>query len=264
MAKKKKKAPQGAPLWVVSYGDMMSLLLTFFILLASMANYDEVSERFMTAIESIREALGMKGQVGTKKVDMSVDFHSLLARLESIVKPDLPEDVANSDDDGIHGKNFRVTNIRDGTELTIGGPITFKPFSAELTDEGKSLLRQVGDTLRGYRNKVEVRGHAAEEPAPDDWTEEDAIHLSFQRADAIANELILSGVDHRTLRRVACGSSEPIARGIYDPTIRGQGRRVEIIVRQSLIDDYLHPPPTSGTPGAQPVTASSASNQLSG
>ncbi len=34
MTTKKPKTEEGAPLWVVTYGDMMSLLLTFFIILA--------------------------------------------------------------------------------------------------------------------------------------------------------------------------------------------------------------------------------------
>lgn len=259
MARKKKKAPAGAPLWVVSYGDMMSLLLTFFIMLASMANYDEVSDRFMTAIESIREALGMPGQVGQKKVDMSVDFHSMLNRLESIVKPDLPEDMADTEEDGIYGKHFRVERIRDGQELVIGGPVLFEPFSSQLSEAGRRALEAVAEELRGHRNKVDIRGHAAEEPRPDDWTEEDSILLSFQRADAVAAELIISGVDPRALTRVACGSNEPVARGVYDPTRRGQGRRVEIVVRQSLIDDYVKPvgdADTSAAADINPVTAS--------
>ena len=39
MALKKKEAPAGAPEWVLTYGDMMSLLLCFFILLAPFADY---------------------------------------------------------------------------------------------------------------------------------------------------------------------------------------------------------------------------------
>lgn len=252
MARKQKKTSPGAPLWMVTYGDMVTLLLTFFVMLASMANYGEINERFMAAIESIRQALGMQGQLGTK-VDPSVDFHSMIKKLESIVKADQPRDRGDSREEGIYGKQFRLRRIRDGMEITIGGPILFEPFSAKLTERGQASLGQIGDVLKGHRNKVEIRGHAAEEPSPADWTYEDALELSFQRAKTVANELILRGVDPRTLVWVAVGANEPVARAVYDLAKRGQNRRVEIIVRESLIDDYLGQRPLPSMPTTQPT-----------
>ena len=49
-------AEEGAPLWTVTFGDMMSLLLTFFILLFSMSEIKV--EKFLLASESLREAMG--------------------------------------------------------------------------------------------------------------------------------------------------------------------------------------------------------------
>ncbi len=246
MAKRQKKVPEGAPLWVVSYGDMMSLLLTFFIMLASLANFDDVNDKFMQAIQSIRDAMGMKGQVG-KMVDPSVDFASIIQKLESIVKPDLPKHRGDSEEKGIHGKHFRIREIRDGLEITIGGPILFEPFSDKLSDQGEAMLAQIGETLKGHRNKIDIRGHAAEQPRPADWTDADAIELSFARAMHVRNALILQGLDPRTVRLVAVGATEPVARGIYDPAKRGGNRRVEIIVRESLINDYVGPSSTPPT-----------------
>jgi len=40
--KKPKKSAKGAPAWMVTYGDLVTLLLTFFVLLLSMANMDPV------------------------------------------------------------------------------------------------------------------------------------------------------------------------------------------------------------------------------
>jgi len=249
MRKRKKEIEEGAPLWMVSYGDMMSLLLTFFIMLASLANFDEVHDRFMQAVESIRNALGMSGQVGSK-IDTSVDFASMIQRLESIIKPDRPKQRGDSDEKGIYGESFRVRRIRDGMEITLGGPIMFEPFSDQLNKEGKTVLAKVGEEIKGHRNKIEIRGHAAEEPRPADWTYHDARKLSYARAERVADSLILRGLDPRTLRIVAVGENEPVARGIYDPAQRGYNRRVEIIVRESLIDDYVgqapaHPPPAT-------------------
>jgi chemotaxis protein MotB len=254
MARRKKPVVKaGAPEWMVTYGDMVTLLLTFFVMLASMANFNDVDERFMAAVRSIREALGMRGQVGTA-MDPSVDFHSLLHKLESIVKPDLPQDYGDSEDEGIHGKNFRLRRIRDGMEITMGGPVLFEPFSTTLSDDARAKLEQIGEALRGHRNKIEIRGHAAEEPRPADWTYHDAMALSYARAEAVADELIQQGVDERTLRLVAVGANEPVAQEVYDLAKRGDNRRVEIVVRESLIDDYVGQQPASQTPATQPVS----------
>ena len=172
-------------MWVVSYGDMMSLLLTFFIMLASMANYEEVQDRFMAAIESIREALGMTGQTG-RAIDPSVDYASLLQKLESIIKPQEPRNRGDTDDEGFDGRSFRLRRIRDGSEITMGGPIMFEPFSDKLAPEGAKALQQIGEILKGRRNKIEVIGHAAEEPRPADWAYTDSMDLSYARSDIIS------------------------------------------------------------------------------
>jgi chemotaxis protein MotB len=249
--KRNKKGPEGAPLWVVSYGDMMSLLLTFFVLLASLANFDDVHDRFMTAIQSIREALGMRGQVG-REIDDQVDFHSLIQRLESLVKPDMPKNRGNTVDKGLHGKEFRLRRIRDGMEITIGGPVLFDPFSSELNDRGKQAIMAIGDELKGHRNKIEIRGHAADDNPPPDWTLEDTMKLSHDRALVVMEELILRGVDPRTIRLMSCGATEPVAQSVYDPNKRAMNRRVEIIVRESQVIDYLGQAPVDMPPATQP------------
>ncbi len=251
----KKKPPSGgAPEWVLTYGDMMSLLLCFFILLAAFANFEDpgTTQKAIAALESIKEALGMQGQAGNLP-DNEVDFHSMIRRLESLVKPDQPKNRGDATEEGIYGRNFRVRRIRDGMEITVGGPILFEPFSAKLTDEGREMIGRVGDELRGKRNKVEVCGHAAEEPRPADWTYDDAMKLSYSRAETVANALILRGVDPRTLRLVAVGPNEPVAQRVYDLEQRGQNRRVEIVVRESLIDDYVGTDPAVLLPVTKPA-----------
>jgi chemotaxis protein MotB len=49
--------PAGAPAWMTTYSDLVTLLLTFFVLLLSMANMDPV--RFTEASSPLRDAVGM-------------------------------------------------------------------------------------------------------------------------------------------------------------------------------------------------------------
>jgi chemotaxis protein MotB len=55
--KKKKDAKSGAPSWMVTYSDMVTLLLTFFVLMISMSQVDKV--KFFQAVGSLRGALGV-------------------------------------------------------------------------------------------------------------------------------------------------------------------------------------------------------------
>ncbi len=57
MARKPKKPEDGAPAWVVTYGDMMSLLLTFFIILVSMSELKQ-DHKFQRVMKSVRQAFG--------------------------------------------------------------------------------------------------------------------------------------------------------------------------------------------------------------
>ncbi len=51
---------KGAPAWIVTFADLMSLLLTFFVLLLSFSNTEIV--KFRTMAGSVRNALGLKSE----------------------------------------------------------------------------------------------------------------------------------------------------------------------------------------------------------
>lgn len=237
MAFKKKQQPEGAPAWVVTYGDMMSLLLTFFILLAAFANFDKRDKMFMTAIESIREALGAPGQRGWLP-DNEIDFHSLLLRLQQLIPPDHPKKEGFATDPGLDGKYYRVRNVRDGVEVVVGGPIAFGPFSDAIEPEMDAMLSEVAPELIGKNNKVEIRGHATNEPLPLDSRFKDPIDLAYARARAVRDRLVELGVDPRTIRISSAGPYEPVLGQTYDDSRRAANRRVEILITQALRADY--------------------------
>ncbi len=252
---KKKAPPSGAPEWVLTYGDMMSLLLCFFILLAAFADFEQGggrSENVQAAIASIQQALGMTSPKMAVS-NAAIEFNALLDKLVATVKSYEERNRSNTREAGVSGKTFRLRRIRDGMEITIGGPILFEPFSAVPSPEGREALTQIAVALKGHRNKLEIRGHAADEPAPTDWTFDDAMRLSYERAHKVADELIARGVDPRAIRVVAAGASEPLP-DRYDTTSRGENRRAEILVRESLVDDYLQqlPPPATRPSATQP------------
>jgi len=243
MAKKAKKAPEGAPQWVMTYGDMMTLLLCFFVLLAALANYDDKDKLFMAALESIREAFGNAGQAGFMP-DETIDFKSFLVKFETLQIPNKRKNLGYSDEPGVDGKYYRVKKVRDGIEMTVGGPIAFGRFSAKIEPVADELLQQLARELQGKNNKVEIRGHATREPVPLESEFEDQIDLAYARARAVRDRLVELGLDPRAFRISSAGPYEPILKQTYHDERRAANRRVEIVLTQALISDYQAKPQT--------------------
>lgn len=234
------KQPQraaGAPEWMVTYGDTMTLLLCFFVIIVSMSEVKK-DERFQQVMESLRRAFGgYHGAVGSTPIE-NVQTNTLIARLLELEVPELVKKKGDSDEEGIHGKKFRVTNVRDGLEVVVGGRVAFERFSAMLRPEGRELIARAAERLRGYNTKILVRGHSTRESLPEDSLYEDARDLSFDRARAAALELERNGVRRIRLVAVAVGDTEPLVRQAYTEERRALNRRVELLVTEDLIDDY--------------------------
>lgn len=260
MADHKKPPPQeehgeSAPLWIISFADLVTLLMSFFVILSVKPQNAATDPHFAKLVAAVRAAF--RAPPEAVSVDSAaIDIDALIRGLQAMGKDKdrgTGEHKGDSHEEGIYGNSFRVRRLRDGMELTAGGPVFFDPFSDKLNKEGQKSIADFGDLLKGHRNMVEIRGHAAEEPRPADWTFEDALKLSYARALHVAQELILRGVDPRALRITAVGPNEPIAKDTISPAERANNRRVEIIVRESLIDDFIGQIPAYGGPATRPA-----------
>ena len=132
MAKRQKKAAPGVPEWVVTFGDMMSLLLCFFILLQMFSELKKDHE-YQRVITAIKEAFGYSGGIGVLPVD-DPPLRSIIEQLELMALKNREEiNDSRSPDEGVEGPHLRVTKVRDGIVFTIGGPSTFDERSNLLT-----------------------------------------------------------------------------------------------------------------------------------
>lgn len=233
----KQEAPAGAPDWLVTYGDAMTLLLCFFVIIVSFSEIKE-NERFQEVMESLKQAFGGYPGAPGKAPTTDIAANTLIARLMELELPEESEKKGDSEDEGIHGRKIRVTNVRDGIEVVVGGRIAFERFSASLLPEARELLAAAAEQIRGYNTKILIRGHATREPLPADSMYDDARDLSFARAKAVANELQRHGVRGVRQTLVAVGDSEPLVRQAYTEERRALNRRVEILVTEDLIEDY--------------------------
>lgn len=231
MARKKRQENQeaGAPLWMVTYGDLMSLLLTFFVLLLSFSTITE-EERFHEAMQSFRGAVGFLPRELTmvqvnplpKKMQRPSRSAENLARrirrqMQVLGKEDL----------------VQVLFDQEG-ELRISLPsqVLFDSASAKLKPEAFPVLNDLSavfvEVPAGY---LEIRGHTDDRPLGSTGSFRDNYDLSYARADAVARHLMQEGAElTERLEIIACGPSQPIALNTTEEG-RQENRRVDITVR---------------------------------
>ena len=239
MSKKCNCPPAGAPEWVMTYGDMMSLLLCFFIILVSLSEIKK-EDQYRAIVEEVKKAFGMKGG-GGKTPTKDDPKMSLIERLEVLQVRQTPEkNPSNTDDPGMEGREAKVTKVREGMLFTQGGRVTFEPGYADLSDRAKRNIRVVADLVRGYNNKIEIRGHASpmemgvQSPHKDLWT------LSYARAKAVMDYMTSNDVGIRSdrIRLIANADAEPLVRRVYSSDGQQPNRRAEILVMEALVNDF--------------------------
>ncbi len=235
---KKCKCPEGIPEWIVTYGDMMTLLLCFFILLAAFSELKD-EEDYQEVIQAIKEAFGFTDGAGMAPTEL-LPQQSMLEVLEEIaLHKEKIRKLSQAHDPGVTGRTTTVKRIREGLQFTVGGLITFEPGSADLKPQARDELAKVANVIRGQNNKVEVRGHASAGDLPAESAFEDLWSLSAARAQAVMRYLTDDqGIDPRRMRVTGCADTEPLVARVYDKAERAVNRRAEVIVTESLAQEF--------------------------
>lgn len=227
--------PPGVPEWVVTYGDMMSLLLTFFIMLVSMAEVKQEGKLRMM-LDALEERFGpTEGEYGVPGQVFSTSSSNPQVASRGN-RNEGGTERAGMESKGLAGPSRTVQRIGQGTQITLGGPALFERFRAELSETAKTDLETITRIIGPRPNRIIIRGHASREPLPADCRFRDPVELSFARALAGAEYLIQCGISRERIAVTAAGDSEPrtISR---DPDNQGQNRRIDVFV----IDEYTTP-----------------------
>jgi len=230
----------GVPEWVVTYGDMMTLLLCFFILIAAFSEIKK-EPKYQRVLDAIKEAFGYVGGHGQVPVD-DPPTRSMIRILDEIeMRVAVEPDPSESPDPGVDGRHAAVKRIREGLVFSLGGRSSFDRGSAVLRPEARRELDSVARVLAGRTNRIAIRGHAEAKVLDPGSRWEDLYDLSYARAKSVMTYL----VDEHELRAArfhleACGANEPIAPRARDAEEELANRRVEIIMTEALVDDF-HP-----------------------
>ena len=243
MAKKKCKCPPpGAPDWIVTYGDMVTLLLCFFVLIVSFSEIKKDGE-YQAVVKEISKAFGMQG--GGGKMDTRDDpALSFIKKLEAMAaKSQRFDNRSSTTDPGMQGDDPMVRSIREGQRFAVGGLITFEPGYADLTDRAREQLLDVAELIRGKNNKIFIQGHAAAgeelKLLDPDSRYLDLWDLSAARAKAVLKFLVSDqvGLKRERFRLQGNAATEPLIQREYTEADVLPNRRVVVEVSELLVAD---------------------------
>ncbi|MGI6225611.1 MAG: OmpA family protein [Peptococcales bacterium] len=241
------ESPRGAPLWMITYGDMITLILTFFILLYSYSSLDVL--KWKQVVSSVKGSLGvMNGGnslndielVGQGKPDDNINDRKITeeelidlerlqqekAELENL-KTSLSELLKEID------QRIIVTIDQRGVIIRFEDSVLFDKGKAHLKSEAKEVLDNVSQILYSIRNNIRIEGHTDDLPIntvqfPSNW------ELSTTRATNVLRYLLEHGLSPQSLSAVGYGEYHPIVPNV-DEESRKKNRRVDIvIIRESL------------------------------
>jgi len=212
---------------------MMSLLLTFFIMLVSMSAMKEDGD-MRAMLNAVKEAFGADmGAFGAP--GPSRQKSSALDKLNSLGSRSQGGDKkSNPDNKGAGGRNKPVRSMAKGPLISLGGPALFPRFEAELSPELEQQLQAIFDTLNGKQQMIEIRGHASPEPLPPDSEYADLMELSFARSHLVVRWLIKAGMPEHQLLVTAAGEVEPLHQ-TSDAARRQLNDRVDVFLTEAYI-----------------------------
>lgn len=241
MAKRKQPPKAQVPEWVVTFGDLMSLLLCFFILLAAFSEIKQPRE-YQKVLDAIREALGSNGGMGLSKIKESTS-NSMVNFFNEKAKRDSDGRNTNENvDPAVVGRQEKSAIIQEGARHAIGASILFEPGNSELSKLAMDMLRaEVAPKIAGLRYICPIVGHAWGTEDKRTGLSHDA--LALQRALAVRDFLVREcGVDESILRVESAGMHEPMSLAAGPGQDTGANRRVQVF-QSGRTTDQVHPDP---------------------
>jgi chemotaxis protein MotB len=223
--KKIKNGAPGAPAWMTTYSDMVTLLLTFFVLLLSMAELDKL--KFNEAVVSLRGAFGIVQSKTIKDAPSEIVVPRVAAIPYDMLQRVYKQVVMNIEKLELD-KDIEVVKDRGAMVLRVTENVLFAPGSSNLKKEAGPVLRKVADLIAPLPFEVRIEGHTDNTSYKDSWNAN--WELSAFRAIAVLKyfaENKLLSLDR--LSAVGYGEHRPL---VSNDSIENKAlnRRVEIVL----------------------------------
>lgn len=266
MASRKPDEPKkGAPEWQTTFGDLMNLLLCFFVLLFAMSSIDEDKQEQIIAsfnnmfsvfdggataigdgmlisngvsqlneLDQYINSTGKMDEEGEIVDDELANAQEQLEQAKLEESEEMAERIQEAIDEKDMGQEIDIEFTSQYVQLTLKGGILFDSGSVELKPEALPVLDQVGLILERYaQGTIEIEGHTDNVPMSGaKYSNND--ELSSGRALSVFNYLLsVTTLDPAEVKHSGRGEYLPIADN-STPEGRSRNRRVEIKIYNSL------------------------------
>ncbi|MGD9127564.1 MAG: flagellar motor protein MotB [Planctomycetia bacterium] len=236
MAKKKQDDGGGVPEWLVTFGDMMSLLLTFFIMLFSMSEIKK-DDKFHAMVESLRKTFGYETTEQTPIPGTNPNQNSLMKSLANLARAkQLNLMKGGAPVNAPIGENPRVRSDQDYGKETSMVSVRFKEGSDILNEEAKKLLDKQASLIIGNPQMIEVTGHTSNRPLPEGSQFRDHWDLAFERAKVVKKYLESLGINPKRIQIGVAAGNDLHYKGT-DPEKQAENARAEVrLLREKFVD----------------------------
>ena len=215
-----KGGEEGSPAWMATFADMMSLLLTFFILMYAIASQNTA--------RVLHEVLGIEEKsLGVIDLIDEITIKKSLQELTGLNNPNILDDM----DDIAEDSAMAVDTNEAKVVVRVPGANLFKPGQADLQLSGRPVLDGVNAVVRKYPDyKIHIQGHTDDDPIstarfPTNW------ELSAARATAVLRYFFDKGVEPEKMTATGYAYTFPLASNDTDQG-RTLNRRVEFVLEK--------------------------------
>ncbi len=212
----------GGGAWKVAYADFVTAMMAFFMVMWLTAQKPEVRE---AVAEHFRNPSGKR--ITGNDTKSIIDNSNRGTTSRRVVKS---QGDKRSTEEATHRQ---MTD--EGSVGNIGKIVQFELNSMDLSSAGAEELKQLLPELQGNQQRIEVRGHAANNGSAAEQSSLDAWTISFRRAMVVTQYLIDHGIDPRRIRPSAAGHSEPRLR--QERAAPDLDSRVEVFVLTEVYED---------------------------
>jgi chemotaxis protein MotB len=223
----------GSMRWLLTYADMVTLLMVFFIVLYAMSEVDK--GKYQQVSTALRQALGG----GNMVIPLPGGGDGVSAPPVPAPAPPTPPVVTDSNQliksigedlyaDFAHDGRFVVYISERGLTISLVGSAVFDPGKAEIKPEFWPLLDKIAGKLSTIGNDISVEGFADSDPIhtqefPSNW------YLASTRASVVRDYVETKGVQGGRLILVSYGDTRPIASNATSAG-KAKNRRVDIVI----------------------------------
>ena len=190
---------EACPEWPLSMADMMTNLLCFFVLLVSIANFDET--KFEEAVKAMGETFG--GQVSqatvTERHVMQFDKEQSIQGIKEALRALFRKEE----------KIYKVKETPDGLFITLPSDNIFKYKTADFSSRAVYILERIAIIMDNIKFPVRIESYTSDKPPkskiyPTNW------ELTVAQSSAISRFFIEHGMPTKNLTVMAYADTKPL------------------------------------------------------